>query len=202
MLHCLSQIWRAADLLAQHLSRCVYGLLLLLCGCASLSQVAPQVRPEPNAQFALNGRISVEHQGVRQSAGLRWTHSAKADEMLLLAPLGLTAARVYRDDLQATLQQGDQHYAAADAETLMQQVLGWYLPMNGLHHWVLGLAERTTPAQIERDERGQIAVLRQDGWEIRYLRYAGSAADSLPTRMQLSGGGLQMLLLIDEWEIP
>ena len=33
---------------------------------------------------------------------------------------------------------------------------------------------------------GQITVLRQDGWEVRYLRYADSRPDSLPTRLQLS----------------
>jgi outer membrane lipoprotein LolB len=43
-------------------------------------------------------------------------------------------------------------------------------------------------------------VLRQDGWEVRYLRYADNKADSLPKRMQLSREDLQLTLLIDEWE--
>ena len=42
----------------------------------------------------------------------------------------------------------------------------------------------------------------QDGWKIRYLRYADTRPDSLPTRLQLSRDGLQMQLLIDEWELP
>jgi len=185
------------------------GALLasLLSGCALLPSTpapAPAVRPaQPeSASFALNGRISISHQGTRNSAGLRWTHTAQSDEILLLAPLGQTAARVYRDAQNATLDDGDRHYQAGDAETLMQQVLGWYLPLSGLHHWVLGLAETGSPAQIERDGNGQITVLHQDGWEIRYLRYTAARQDSLPARLQLSRDGLQMQLLIDEWEIP
>jgi len=181
------------------------GVLLacLLSGCASLPP-APAVRPaQPeSASFALNGRISVSHQGARHSAGLRWTHTAQSDEVLLLAPLGQTAARVYRDAQNATLDDGDKHYQAGDAETLMQQALGWYLPLGGLHHWVLGMPTSGSSAQIERDDNGQIAALHQDGWEVRYLRYAGTRPDSLPTRLQLSRDGLQMQLLIDEWEIP
>jgi len=174
-------------------------LVVMVSGCALLP-AAPAPAPRPaqpeSAPFALNGRISINHQGKRYSAGLRWTHQVQSDEILLLAPLGVTAARVYRDAQSATLDDGDKHYQTGDAETLMQQVLGWHFPLTGMHYWVLGLASAESPAQIDRDGNGQITVLRQDGWEVRYLRYA----DNLPARMQISREDLQVQLLIDEWE--
>lgn len=147
----------------------------------------------------MNGRLSVRHNGSRDSAGLRWTHQAQTDEILLLTPLGQTAARIYRDAQEATLDEGDKHYRDADVESLMMQVLGWRLQLDGLHHWVLGLAAADA-ALVERDELGRMTVLHQDGWEIRYLKYADDKADSLPARMQLSRENLQLTLLIDEWE--
>lgn len=175
----------------------------LLGGCALL-QPAPQPAPRPVqpelAPFAMNGRISVKYDGSRDSAGLRWVHTVKADEILLLNPLGQTAARVYSDPRQTTLDNGDKHYQNESAELLMQQVLGWYLPLDRLHHWLLGQAGQGAAAQIERNENGQIAVLHQDGWEVRYLSYAGAEKDSLPKRMQLKHERLQVQLLIDEWE--
>ena len=177
--------------------------IILLGGCASLPPThAPVARPAQieSAPFALNGRMAVKYNGSHHSAGLRWTHTALSDEILLLAPLGQTAARVYRDTHHATLDEGDKHYRADDVEALMQQALGWYLPLRGLHHWVLGLAEAETPAQIERNAHGQVAVLRQNGWEVNYPRYPDNKPDSLPTRLQLSREGLQVQLLIDEWE--
>ena len=182
----------------------LFPVIALLAGCALLQPApAPAARPAQaeSAPFALNGRIAVKHNGSRHSAGLRWTHTALSDEILLLAPLGQTAARVYRDAQHATLDDGDKHYRADDAETLMQQALGWYLPVRGLHHWVLGLAETGSPAQIERNAHGQIAVLRQYGWEVHYQRYPDNKPDSLPTRLQLSREELQVQLLIDEWEL-
>ncbi|OFZ67019.1 MAG: outer membrane lipoprotein LolB [Betaproteobacteria bacterium RBG_16_56_24] len=180
---------------------------MLLSGCALLpSAPAPVARPaqSESMSFALNGRISVKHQEKHDSAGLRWTHQAQTDEVLLLAPLGQTVARVYsdtrRDAQQATLDDGDHHYQADDAESLMEQVLGWHLPLNGLHHWVLGMADPGSPAQIERAGDGQIKALYQDGWQVRYLKYADASPDSLPARMQLNRDGLQVILLIDEWE--
>ncbi len=173
--------------------------LSMLSGCALLpSAPVPAARPAQleSAPFALNGRISVKHLETHQSAGLHWTHQARSDEVLLLTPLGQTAARVYRDDNNATLDNGGKHYQDVDAESLMEQVLGWHLPLNGLHHWVLGMADPESPAQIERADNGQISVLHQDGWEVSFLRYA----DNLPTRLQLRHEDLQVQLLIDEWD--
>jgi outer membrane lipoprotein LolB len=199
-------------------------------GCAILSP-APSTAARPahpeSATFAMNGRISIDHDGERHSVGLHWTHLERSDEILLMTPLGQTAARVYRDDKIATLDEGGKHYRDNDVESLMQQVLGWHLPLITLHQWVLGLPAADSPAQIEHDANGRIAVLRQDGWEVHYLRYAGSdqpdctqtskavssaetppqtagcantpEAGNLPTRLRLDHDGMQVLLLIDEW---
>lgn len=177
--------------------------LSLLGGC-TLLPVSPipaerPGRPDVSA-FALNGRVAIKYNGSRHSAGLRWVHQPQSDELLLLAPLGQTAARVYRDARHATLEEGDRLYQADDVESLMQQVLGWHLPLSGLHYWVLALPIAKSEAQIERDAAGRVAVLRQNGWEVRYIRYAGDGANSLPTRLELKRDGLQMQLLIDEWE--
>jgi outer membrane lipoprotein LolB len=183
--------------------RC-WSILLagVLSGCALLPS-APLTRPAKpeTAPFALNGRISINYRGERHFAGLRWNHRARSDEILLLAPLGQTVARIYRDAGHATLDSGDKHYQANDVETLMQKALHWYLPVGGLHYWVLGMADTRTTAKIERAENGQASVLFQDGWEVRYLRYADeNKPDSLPAHLQMSREDLQVQLLIDGWE--
>lgn len=175
--------------------------LMVLGGCAT-QRPESLLRPADidSASFALNGRVAINYQGKRHSAGLHWMHEAVSDELLLLTPLGQTAARVYRDTEHATLDEGDRHHQARDVETLMQQVLGWHLPLSDLHQWVLALPAQGSPAEIERSENGQVSILRQAGWEVRYLRYDGNAPDSLPTRLQLSRENLQVQLLIDEWD--
>jgi outer membrane lipoprotein LolB len=174
--------------------------LSLLAGCAQLPHApAPDVRPAnlESASFAMNGRVSIAHYGERHSAGLHWTHRGQSDEVLLLTPLGQTAVRVYRNNINATLDDGNKHYQADNADVLMEKVLGWHLPLRGLHQWVLGLADTGSPAQIKRDSKGRISELLQDDWEVRYLRYA---PDGLPTRLQLSHEHLEVRLLIDGWQ--
>lgn len=173
-------------------------MVLLLAGCATTPPLSRPVQPEA-VPFAMNGRISVKHNGTRDSAGLRWMHQDTSDEILLLTPLGQTAARIYRDDAHATLDNGDKHYRDTDVESLMQQVLGWRLQLDHLHQWVLGLTA-AGDSMLERDALGRLTVLRQDGWEVRYMAYSGDKADSLPVRMKLSRANLEIFLLIDECE--
>ncbi len=178
------------------------GLLALLGGCAGSTVVPMQSRPAQaeQAPFAFNGRVASRHEGQSNSAGVRWTHRGDTDEILLLAPLGQTVARLKGDARGVVLEADGKYYAAKDAESLTEQVLGWHLPMAGLRYWVLALPAPGSIAEMERAADGRISVLRQDGWEIRYLRYASEAPDSLPLRLTLQRDGMELKLLIDEWE--
>lgn len=176
-------------------------LALLLAGCASHTAVKTLQRSDqPDAPFAFNGRVAVKHDGERSSANLRWTHSASEDEILLLAPLGQTVARIHRDPQGVTLDASGKRHAAQDAEALTQQVLGWSLPLSGLRYWVVALPANGSTFEMQRDANGQATLLRQDGWEINYSHYATGAANSLPMRLALRREKLEILVLIDEWE--
>ena len=187
------------------MTRRIFAALMLLAlgACATTPGVPPQQRPEQAelAAFAFNGRVATRHNGESSSAGVRWTHRGAEDEILLLAPLGQTMARIFSDAEGVLLEASGKKYFEQDAETLTERVLGWHLPLSGMRYWVLALPAAGSEALIERAENGQIKVLRQDGWEINYTRYAADAPDSLPLRLTLQRDGMTMQLLIDEWEI-
>jgi len=178
------------------------ALVLALSACSTVPVVEPSAATQVQAsgEFVLNGRVAIRHNGDRQSAGLHWTHRRASDEILLLGPLGQTAARVYHDGFGATLEDGSRRYQAEDAASLMEKVLGWQLPLDGLPDWVLARPQPGSAAEIENDAAGRLARLRQSGWEIRYPRYADETPGSLPTRLELQRADLQVQLLIDEWK--
>jgi outer membrane lipoprotein LolB len=178
--------------------RSLWLLILLLSGCAT-APVALQRPPLADAPFSFNGRFAVTQGERRDSAGVSWVHSQLADEILLLAPLGQTVARIHRDKDEATLDANGKHHTAQDMEALMQQVLGWQLPLSGLSRWVTGLPSPNGEFSVELGANGQLSLLRQQGWEISYSRYAATTADALPLRLKLQREGMEVVLLIDEW---
>ncbi|MBI4808674.1 MAG: outer membrane lipoprotein LolB [Nitrosomonadales bacterium] len=175
-------------------------LLLLLTGCAS-APVQMQRSAEPDAPFAFNGRVSLKQGAQREKAGVRWVHKANEDEILLLAPLGQTVARIYRDENKATLVTSGKGYRAQDMESLMQQVLGWQLPLSGMRYWIVGQSAPEGESSFEMAASGQLGVLRQQGWVIGYSRYTSDRMDALPLRLSLKREGVEVLLVIDEWEL-
>ena len=173
--------------------------ILLLAGCAT-APVAVQRPAQADAPFAFNGRVAVKQGELHDSAGVRWVHRADKDEILLLAPLGQTVARIDRDAQEVTLDASGKHYAAQDMETLMQQALGWHLPLSGLRYWVTAEPAPQGESSAEHNENGQVSLLHQQGWEIAYSRYAATTPDALPLRLNLKRDDMEVLLLIDEWE--
>lgn len=175
--------------------------LALLSGCASSPAIKMLQRPPvADAPFVINGRVAIKHDGERTSAGLRWMHRMDEDDILLLAPLGQTVAHIHRNVQGVTLDESGKRHVAPDVETLTQQELGWELPLSGLSYWATAVPANDNPADIQRNTNGQIVSLHQDGWEISYSRYATEAADSLPLRFVLRREGLEILVLVDEWE--
>jgi outer membrane lipoprotein LolB len=174
-------------------------LIALVAGCTT-APVAVQRPPQADAPFAFNGRVAFKQGEKRDNAGVRWVHSAREDEILLLAPLGQTVARIHRDAQEATLEASGKHYTAQDMESLMQEVLGWQLPLSGLRYWVTALPAPEGELRVERDANGQVSMMYQQGWEIAYSRYAAATPDALPLRLKLQHDGMEVLLVIDEWE--
>lgn len=174
-------------------------LTLLLAGCATMP-ASIQRHTQADASFAFNGRVAVSQGELRDNAGVRWVHRGGEDEILLLAPLGQTMARIHSNAQEATLDASGKHYTALDMESLMQQALGWQLPLSGLQHWVFALPAPDGESRIERDANGQVSVLHQQGWDISYLRYAAETPDALPLKLNLKREGMEVVLLIDEWE--
>lgn len=172
---------------------------LLLSACATTPTVMHR-SVAIDAPFVINGRIAIIQPERRDSAGLRWTHDAGSDEVLLLAPLGQVVARITSGAQGVTLEAEGKTHVAQDAETLTQDMLGWQLPLSGLRYWVAALPAPGGEFLREQDEVGRISVLYQQGWTIRYTRYAGEGRDALPLRLSLQRAGMEVRVLIDEWE--
>jgi len=175
--------------------------LVLLAGCATApAPVAVQRPPFIDASFTFNGRITVRQGPHHDGTNIHWVHRGY-DEITLLGPLGYTAGRIYRDVNGATLDDAyGKHYAASDAESLMEKALGWSVPLSDLRYWLVAEPAPEGDFKIERNPKGQLNLLIQQGWEIRYTRFTTTKANALPLELNMSREGIEVMLKIDEWE--
>lgn len=152
--------------------------------------------------FDLTGRVNVRVESKAYPGRIHWQHAPGADEIWLYSPLGSAVARMRQDASGALLITSDgKQYRADDLQLLARKVLGWDLPLDGLQYWVRGLeSPALDAAERDTDDKGRPKLLKQGDWLVAYLDWSPSVS-GLPSKLDLTGTGLRMRLVIDEWKI-
>lgn len=186
-------------------------MVAVLAGCASRGPVPPVPPATPWADrlaaldqlgdWALQGRLALK--GPRESASgtVLWWQRQDGFELRLHGAFGRGALRLTENTAGARLERADEApVEASSAAILLADALpGMPLPLASLRYWVLG---RPAPGAVEvqqLDADNRLAVLRQNGWEIRYLEYQPVPPWVLPSKLQARQGDVELRLAIKRW---
>lgn len=189
------------------------GAALLLGGCSAF---APQEAVEGSGEtqrwrshktqvaridaWQISGKVGIRAVQDSGSGTLFWLQRQDYHDIRLSGPLGRGAARLTGREGEVLLEVANQgRYQAASAEDLLQQQLGWRLPVSHLLWWVRGLPSPDSRSRLTLDSDSRLAHLEQDGWHITYSQYARHDHYWLPGRLRLSGHDLDITLVIKEW---
>jgi outer membrane lipoprotein LolB len=172
--------------------------VLALAGCAS---VKPQGPSTSNAATALTaqtvheyrGRFAVQYEdgyGHQQNAygNFDWRETGDTVTVQLRNPLGQTMAIVTSSPSSATLELPNRQPLTADnVSTLMQNALGFALPVEGMRYWLQPSVAPTSHGRTVPDpeDPSRPKQIEQDGWTIDYLSYADKPATGVK-RVNLS----------------
>jgi len=189
----------------------VLALLLVLSGCTLLRPSAPpqgealswQAQQEKNRlldNWQIRGKIGIRAPRESGSANLFWQQNQDYFDIRLAGPLGRGAARLLGTKEQARLEAaGD--ITSGKAQSLLDERLGWGLPLEELIWWLRGLPApgKTTQLQLNSDNR--LMQLKQQGWQIDYPSYRLEQGYWLPEKIKINGHELVVTLVIKEWDL-
>jgi outer membrane lipoprotein LolB len=185
--------------------------LLALAGCAT----PPHQPSTSNATTSLStqtsrayhGRFAVQYvdqNGQQRNAygNFDWRETDSTVTLQLLNPLGQTLAIVTSTPADATLELPNRQPLTADnVSTLMQQALGFALPVEGLRYWLQPSVAPTSHASTKADPQNpsRLAQIEQDGWTIDYLAYAEAPATGVKrVNLTREDPPLQIKLVLDQ----
>lgn len=163
--------------------------------------IARQYTMQQLKQWRAEGRAAILAQNGGGQISFDWRHSGQDQVLSIKTPLGQNA-------LQLTINQGGvtlidhegQVLQGDDAESMLQQTLGWSLPLASMRAWLLGL-----PASAEDsytlDAQGRPLTLESRGWSIDYKRYGEVGNYSLPNKLELRHSQLTLRLVVDQWSL-
>lgn len=191
---------------------------LLLGACSTLPSVPSTTAPAASVRayhqtIEMNGRLSVQYQHEGRDEALHgsftWSQTAQDTHIALLSPLGQILAQINVTPQGATLAQAGQPVrAAADADALAAEVLGWPLPVAGLRDWLQAFA---IDAQGQRwsapDTDTPAELLTRDGWQLRYAGWQTDDTQAVPrprridlARDTTQAGRVAIRIVIDNWQ--
>ena len=88
-----------------------------------------------------------------------------------------------------------------NAETLLKQSVGWYVPVSGFRYWVRGLQEPGVDvANQQFDELGRITEMQQADWSISIKRYMDVDGVDLPAKIFMHNDHVKLKLIIQTWD--
>lgn len=198
------------------------ALPLLLAACAPKETA----RPQPKADYAvllneqrarehllakadhwvLQGKIGVsgEVNGKKDggSGTLTWTQNGESYDFVVRGPVGSKSFKLSVTPDGAVLEGLDGGpQRSPDAESLVQNALGWRVPLRNLRAWVLGTRADSGPAELQFGNDGLPATLAQDGWTVSYPAWDASREPAVPSKVFVSNPPYSVRLSIESWNI-
>lgn len=191
----------------------ILGLLFVLSGCSNLTSQEQLIgsgqatlwnthkqQIAPLDAWQISGKLGIRSEQESGSAVLFWLQRQDYFDIRLSGPLGQGSTRLTGREGAVSLEIANRGiFQATSAQDLMQQQLGWSLPVENLLWWVRGLPAPHSKSQVQLDSNSLLARLEQDNWQVEYLSYRSENGLQLPERIKLSGAGLNITLVIKEW---
>ena len=181
----------------------------LICACQT---TPPPLNIDPDLRYrklsklkhwAAKGKLSLSHNQGRNSASYTWQQIDDHFKIHLFGPLGQGSTWLKSDDNGVSIEGADiELKTAANPELLMEQTLGWQLPVSNLRYWITGLPSPETPVTYSPETpESSIPGFIQDGWVIEYSKAKVHNDIAMPEKAIFTHDNLRLLVIIKGWEI-
>ena len=165
---------------------------------ASQSWVARQQQLKTLQQWHVEGALSFKDSKQSVIASYSWQQRPNHYVIVIHSALNVGAVKIIGEPNVVTLTEGKQSAVAPSASELMQQQLGWHLPITNLRYWVRGLPA-PGQAHIQLDQYHHLIGLEQDGWQIRLSKYVTFKQRDVPQELDFNQGPVAVKLIV-RWQ--
>ena len=151
-------------------------------------------------QWQLTGATAIKLPQHGLTASIVWQQKGDDYHIQLFGPFGIGRTIINQHNGIVTLSTNGQLYTAKSPEALMQNTLGWQLPVSNLFYWIRGLPSPGLYQHIEFDHYHHLRKLNQQGWTINYQRYTSVNGVDIPSLLTLSQQDISVKLIISRWQ--
>lgn len=185
--------------------------LLILTGCSTTKTLDTSTTsasvPWPDhfksieaiSHWQSNAKIAIKIKKKTQTAKMIWQQENDQFNIEFSGPFGQGGLSLRGNNSAVVLNIAKEApIKGTTTSKILRERLGWELPVENAKYWILGIPSPLTKNQATlKDER--LSTLLQDGWKISYPRYKKFGSHYLPTKITISKGDLNFLIVIYQW---
>ena len=151
----------------------------------------------------IHARAVIKLKGELYHIGIGWQRAPESFKMLLEAPFGRGVFRIESTPgtgYRLSLPDG-RVYRNNTPEALLEDVIGWSLPISGLDYWIRGMPAPGSDYSHRIGAGGRTRSIGQDQWNIEYLDYFSEQRNpQLPRKIRLASEDVTLKLIIERWQ--
>ena len=155
--------------------------------------------------WQLSGKLAVRQPSDSGTAIINyWIQEGETYDLALSSSflgMGSTKLKGVPGFIELTLSNGET-YRSGDPDALMKAATGWQLPLESLTWWIRGLPAPGGDFRLLFGNRGELAMIRQAGWEIRYDRWHELQGNTpaLPARITALKKDKRVRVVVSSWQ--
>lgn len=147
--------------------------------------------------WSFEGRLALSDSEESWTASIEWQHSKLQDAIKLSGPLGQGAVVIsLMADGSVNIDTGDEEIQRSEnIDEFIQQQLGFFVPVQALRYWVLGL---TSPNEnFDLTEHG----FSQSQWDISFaqMQKIANIDQWMPRKLTAKQQHTKLKIIIDDW---
>ena len=163
---------------------------LLISGCETVPPM-----PDMAGDVVLTGRIKITQTDQSSTFSFRWSQTERGFDAYFWGVMGAGTTRLFGDAETLSIEGRDVR-TSGPAEEILQEQLGWSLPVELLLWWVRGVPDRRlVVSEVERDAAGVVTGFRQAGWRLWFENFDASGRYG---RMLAQRGDVEVLVVVRE----
>lgn len=182
------------------------GLAVALGACAhappaddGLDFAARRERLEATEAWEMRGRIAVEAGDEAHLARFRWVQDGAALRLNVRGPFGAGSFAIEGTPPELTVTTRGETWRLENAESELSAWFGWWLPVESLSAWLLGMPDPEFPSSARVAGKDRLASFDQRRWRVRFDEYMLAADLLIPEEMTFRHRDLSIELTVDEW---
>jgi len=164
--------------------------------CLTACSISPS-KTAPDEHWDISGKIGITTPNESVAGFIEWQQKGEDFDIYVSGPLSVGSTRIQGNVASISLTHDGKTVQGINPQKLIYQELGWFFPIENLAYWLKGKVAPYSQASTQLNDNDQLSVIKQDQWQIEYLRYDDFY--QLPQRIRISQGQWKFLIVIKHW---